>query len=98
MKVKKMLVSMLRRSSGGGSKNPLVFRYTSLLKGDMSKLGKSLLHVWEMEIVRYTLYSLYGVIQGIEISKLQCVGVIVLHNGNILINICRGYVSYVSSS
>nr|KAJ0184951.1 hypothetical protein LSAT_V11C900473990 [Lactuca sativa] len=61
-----------------------------------SKLGISLLHMWEMKIVKYTLLSCYGGILGTEISTLQYMAIIVLHNGNILINTYRGCVYYAS--
>nr|KAJ0194545.1 hypothetical protein LSAT_V11C800406550 [Lactuca sativa] len=73
-----MLLSMLRRSLTGGSTNPLLYGYSRLIKADMSKLGNSLPHVWEMTVVGYTLYSCYGSIQGTEISTLQCMGVIAI--------------------
>nr|KAJ0225354.1 hypothetical protein LSAT_V11C100026670 [Lactuca sativa] len=65
---KKYVTAMLRRSSIGGSTNPMLFRYevTDQMKNWHSKLGKSLLH---------------------------CMGVIILHNGKISMNICRGCVS-----
>nr|KAJ0191280.1 hypothetical protein LSAT_V11C800421720 [Lactuca sativa] len=91
---KKVLLSTLRRLSIRGSTNPRVSVYTRLIKAyEVTNQMKN-----EMKIIRYTLFSCYGGIQGIEISTLQYIGVIVFHNGNISIDVYRVCVSCASFS
>nr|KAJ0220080.1 hypothetical protein LSAT_V11C200087700 [Lactuca sativa] len=76
LKEKRILQSKLRKLSIGGSTNPLVFWYARLIKADMSKLGIAFLRVWEMAIVRYTLFSCNVGIPGTEILTLQYIDVV----------------------